>query len=285
MDRRVSVVIATLDRARELVRSLDLLCSLPEEPAVIVVDNGSCDGTPELVRRDFPRVKVIALGENLGAAARTVGVRAAATSYVAFSDDDSWWAPGSLMIAADRLDSHSRLGLIAARVLVGAEEALDPTCEAMAASPLPRRAGLPGTTVLGFLACGAIVRRSAFLDAGGFEVRFGVGGEEELLAIELASAGWDLVYCEDLIAHHHPSISAHRPGRRRRQCRNALWAAWLRRPLPVALRMTAHAAARGCSDPVAFAAFADALTGLAWAIRRRRPVSKEIEGLLKRLGH
>ena len=43
---------------------------------------------------------VVEAGRNLGAAARTLGARAATTPFVAFSDDDSCWAPGSLASAA-----------------------------------------------------------------------------------------------------------------------------------------------------------------------------------------
>src|SRR5206468_1912268 len=82
-----------------------------------------------------------------------------------------------------------RMALLAARVLVGPAAVIDPTCEAMARSPLPPRADSPGPSILGFLACGAVVRRSAFLAVGGFAGRFGVGGGEELLGIDLALAG------------------------------------------------------------------------------------------------
>ena len=92
-----------------------------------------------------------------GAVARTIGVHLARTPYVAFSDDDSWWEPGALARAAELFDAHPRLGLIAARVLVGADRVPDPINAAMAGSPLPSEPGLPGPSVLGFLACAAIL--------------------------------------------------------------------------------------------------------------------------------
>ncbi len=61
-------------------------------------------------------------------------------------------------------------------------------------SPLPVEPDLPGPPVLGFLACAAIVRRKAYLEVGGFDPRMMIGGEEELLAADLASAGWGLAY-------------------------------------------------------------------------------------------
>ena len=148
----------------------DLQASLPRHEApVILVDNGSSDGTPDVVRRHFPHVDVVELGGNHGSVARNIGVERARTPYVAFADDDSWWAPGALEAAADTLDAHPRLAVLAGRLLVGADERHDPVCALMADSPLGRAADLPGPSVLGFLACGAVVRRDAYLAAGGFD--------------------------------------------------------------------------------------------------------------------
>ncbi len=283
MDPRVTVVIATRDRRGELAITLERLRSIPESPAVIVIDNGSSDGTGGLVRTEHPWARLIEPGENLGAAARTVGARAAGSPYIAFCDDDSWWAPGSLALAAERLDIHPQLALIAARVLVGEAEVLDPTCAAMAASPLPRDDRLPGPSVLGFLACGAVVRRSAYLQVGGFEPRFGVGGEEELLAIDLASAGWGLSYCDDIVAHHHPKASGPRSGRRRIEVRNALWTTWLRRPFSATMARTVQTISRGAGDRQTWLGLRDALRHLPWVVRRRRRVPPDVETALKAL--
>lgn len=132
----MTVVIATRDRVAELRRTLAALTALPESPAIIVVDNGSRDGTARAVRREFPRVTVIRNRRNRKAAARNQGVRRAATRYVAFSDDDSWWAPGALARACDLLSRHPRVGVIAARTLVGADAADDPLNGVLAASPV-----------------------------------------------------------------------------------------------------------------------------------------------------
>jgi GT2 family glycosyltransferase len=280
---RVAIVIATRNRRTELLGTLTRLRALHEQPPIVVVDNGSTDGTAELVRANFRGVQVVGLRRNLGAAARTVGARLVDSPYVAFSDDDSWWAPGALGRAADLLDRHPRLAVLAARVLVGPEERLDPVCDQMAHSPLPPAEDLPGPSVLGFIACGAVVRRAAFLEVGGFNVRLGVGGEEELLSVDLAARGWGLAYVDQVVAHHHPSPSRNPSGRRRIQVRNALWSAWLRRPLGGATRQTAHLVALAMHQPGAWSGVLLAMLGLPWVLRERHPVPGELEAALRTL--
>jgi GT2 family glycosyltransferase len=279
----VAVVIATRNRGTELLGTLAWLRVLHEQPPIVVVDNGSTDGTAELVRANYRGVQVVGLRRNQGGAARTVGARLVDSPYVAFSDDDSWWAPGALSRAAELLDRHPRLAVLAARVLVGPDQRLDPVCREMALSPLPPAADLPGPAVLGFIACGAVVRRAAFLEVGGFDARFGVGGEEELLAVDLAARGWGLAYVEEVIAHHHPSPSRDPSARRRVQVRNALWSAWLRRPLGGAARQTAHLAALAMHQPGVWSGMRLALLGLPWVLRERRPVPRELEAALRTL--
>jgi GT2 family glycosyltransferase len=280
---RVAVVIATRNRGTELVGTLTRLLALHEQPPIVVVDNGSTDGTAELVRAHHPGVQVVGLRRNRGAAARTVGARLVDSPYVAFSDDDSWWAPGALSRAADLLDRHPRLAVLAARVLVGPEQRLDPVCQEMAHSPLPPADDLPGPSVLGFIACGAVVRRAAFLEVGGFDARLGVGGEEELVAVDLAVRGWGLAYVDEVVAFHHPSPTRDPSGRRRVQVRNALWSAWLRRPLGGAARQTAHLVALALHQPGASSGLLLALLGLPWVLRERRAVPRELEAALRSL--
>ncbi|MBI2709142.1 MAG: glycosyltransferase [Actinobacteria bacterium] len=277
-DRRVpvTVVVVTRDRRERLLASLDRVLSLPARPHVVLVDNASSDGTVAAVRRAFPGVEVIALGENLGAAGRNAGVAQARTPFVAFSDDDSWWGPGALAHAARVMALRPRLAVLAARILVGPDERPDPTCEAMRRSPLPRPPDSRLPAILGFVACGAVVRRDAFLAAGGFHPAFGVGGEEDLLALDLAAAGWQLAYDDDLVAHHHPAPHRDERGRRRLEARNALRVAWLRLPAGLACRETAHVLRAGRHRPGTLPGTVDAAREWRWIKEQRRPVPPDV---------
>jgi GT2 family glycosyltransferase len=269
---RVAVVVVTRDRVGQLVHALARLCALPRPPRIVVVDNGSSDGTADTVRSRFPGVTVVRSPLNLGGAGRNLGARCVDVPYVAFCDDDEWWAPGSLERAVDVLDAHPDVALVASRIVVEPDGRTDPTCAAMAGSPLGQPGHLPGPRVLGFLAGGAVVRRAAFLEAGGFDPRFVVGGEESVLAWDLARLGWELVYVEDVELHHRPSTMRDPPVRRRREHRNALWSSWLRRPARDALRLTVRSMRAGVRDPDVRAGLSDALRGASWVVRNRRPV-------------
>ena len=218
-------------------------------PPYILIDNASTDGTAEAVRERHPDVVVVELAENRGSVARNEGVLLARTPYIAFSDDDSWWGPGALEQAARAFAAYPRLGLLAARTLVGPDERLDPVSAQLAVSPLGTEPDLPGPSVLGFLACSAIVRRRAHLDVGGFEPLLFFLAEEMVLAVHLAAAGWGLAYVDEVVAHHHPPPGRPRSrSRQRLHGRNELLGAWLCRPYAVALAATARAVGSGVRD-------------------------------------
>jgi GT2 family glycosyltransferase len=228
----VTVVVASRNR-RE-----DLLATLPRHEApVVLVDNASTDGTVEAVRQAHPEVALLPLERNEGAHGRTLGAARARTAFLAFADDDSWWAPGDLARAVAIMRAHPRLALLNARILVGPEERLDPVCEEMAASPLGTASDLPGPSLLGFVACAALVRTEAFEAVGGFDPVVRFPGEEERLALDLAAAGWGLAYVDAVTVHHHPSPRRDAPGMRQAGI-------WRSRLLTAAMRLPALDVAR-----------------------------------------
>ncbi|MEU1367783.1 glycosyltransferase [Streptomyces sp. NPDC005803] len=274
---RTTVAIITRNRRESLLRTLDRLQALPESPPVLVVDNGSTDGTAQAVRAHPSGARLLSPGHNTGAVGRNLAARHARTPYVAFSDDDSWWEPGALKAAEALFDTYPRLGLVAARTVVQPGSSEDPVNALLAGSPLPTRADLPGTPVLGFLGCAAIARRSAFLAVGGYHGLLFFGGEETLLAYDLTAAGWGVVYEPSLISHHGPA-PGERPGRTVALRRNSLLTAWLRRPLPRALGETARLLqdwSGGC--PGAGRALREALVKMPSALRQRRRLPGWVE--------
>ncbi len=265
----VTVVVMSRDR-RE-----DLLASLPRHEApVVFVDNASTDGSVDAVRAAHPDVTVLPLDRNVGARARTIGAERAGTPFVAFADDDSWWAPGDLARAAQTMRAHPRLAVLNARILVGPEERPDPMCTEMAGSPLGTEPDLPGPSLLGFVACGAMVRTEAFLAVGGFDPVVRFPGEEERLSLDLAAAGWGLAYVDAVTVHHHPSVRRHDPAARRAAIwRSRVLTAVLRLPLRDVVRVAAAAVRAGRPGRLGLVR---ALRDLPHAVRRRRPAPEAV---------
>jgi GT2 family glycosyltransferase len=199
------------------------------------------------------------------------------TPYVAFCDDDTWWEPGSLRRAADALEAHPRLGVVTGRILVepGARE--DPINAELLHSPVEGPAWLPGPALGSFLAGASVVRREAFAEVGGFSERLWLGGEEELLAADLATAGWELCHLPDVVVHHQASTVRDPHLRRRHGLRNTLWFIWLRRPLRAALRRSRDVIGGAPRDRVTALALLDALRGAPWVLRERRPLPEHVE--------
>lgn len=274
---KTTVVVVTRNRAAELRRTLAELRALRPPPPIIVVDNDSTDDTVA-VAGAFGAVRVVRLPGNHGAAARNVGVALAETPYVAFSDDDSWWAGDALAHAERVLDDHPRVGLVAGRTLVGADHRDDPVNEMMATSPLGHPLGLPGPLILGFLACAAVVRKEAYLQAEGFSPLLHFGAEERLLSMDLAASGWHLCYVPEVRAHHHPSTW--RPPhawRRRVEQRNNALIAWMRRPLRQCVAETAALLGRVPREPENLLVVAGIVRRLPWALAQRKRLPPEVE--------
>ena len=276
-DPRVAVVVITHQRRDELLLALERLVALPERPHVVVVDNGSSDGTAAAVRERFPQVELIASPENLGAVGRNLGVARLDTPYVAFCDDDTWWEPGSLRTAADVLDAHPRLAVVTARILVEPGGTEDPIVAELRDSPVRGADWLPGPALGSFLAGASVLRREAFEEVGGFSERLWLGGEEELMAGDLAACGWELCYLPALTVHHQASRARDPHKRRADGIRNTLWTTWLRRPVRPALRRTVHLLRTVPRDRVTARGLAEAARGLPWVLRERRVLPAHAE--------
>jgi GT2 family glycosyltransferase len=273
---KLAVVVITHNRRAELLHTLDRLAALPERPPVVVVDNGSGDGTAAAVRLHHPGVTLIELPDNRGALGRNVGVAAVDTPYVAFCDDDTWWEPGALERAAEVLDLHPQIAVLTARIVVQPAGVDDPINEDMRESGLPR-GDLPGYPLLSFLAGASVVRREAFEQVGGFSPLLGFNGEEELLAAEFASAGWSMRHLPELVVHHAASAARDHESYLRRGVRNSLWFWWLRRPVGSATRRTAHLLVSAPRTRAAAAGLWEGVRGMPYVLRHRRVVPSAVE--------
>lgn len=110
----VSVVIPAYN-SRELIGSaLDsVFAQTYSSVEIIVVDDGSSDGTEEWVRIQYPSVKVVRIANQGPSGARNQGIQLATGDYVAFLDADDVWHPGKLEAQIGVMERYDDIGLVA----------------------------------------------------------------------------------------------------------------------------------------------------------------------------
>jgi glycosyltransferase involved in cell wall biosynthesis len=103
----VSVIIPTCNRARVLPRALDsVLQQTLAADEIIVIDDGSTDGTAELVRRRYPQVRLLQQRNRGVSAARNRGIEQAGCDWIALLDSDDRWLPTKLEAQCGLLQQH-----------------------------------------------------------------------------------------------------------------------------------------------------------------------------------
>jgi len=109
---QISVVVPTFNRAHTLPRALDsvLRQSLPVAE-IIVVDDGSQDGTANLIRRRYPQVHYLRQPNGGVSSARNRGIEAAGGDWIAFLDSDDAWLPDKLAAQRAVLRGHPNIRL------------------------------------------------------------------------------------------------------------------------------------------------------------------------------
>ncbi|GAA2721740.1 glycosyltransferase family 2 protein [Cellulomonas aerilata] len=202
---RLTVVIPVKDGRGVVGQQLDALLAQVglEDFEVLVVDNGSTDGTPDLVRtyagRD-PRVRLLEARDRAGAShARNAGLRAARSPSVAFCDADDVVSPGWAAAMADALEHHA---------LVGGPlewDRLNPTWAARARGRVQKDGWsvlVPGPPWPYPFAANTGVRRSVALEVGGYDEDLPWGGEDNDFAYRLRAVGIEPVWVPDAVVHY-----------------------------------------------------------------------------------
>jgi glycosyltransferase involved in cell wall biosynthesis len=154
----VSVIIAVKDGERFLAEAIDGVLEQTYRPLeVIVVDDGSTDGTAE-VARSFEEVQYIYQTNRGHAAALNVGLRRAAGQFLAFLDADDVWEPNKLELQVGYLMENPAVDLVIART----QNFLEPGAQLPAI--LTKDLSLEDSVLLSL---GALVGRRAVFDVVG----------------------------------------------------------------------------------------------------------------------
>jgi glycosyltransferase involved in cell wall biosynthesis len=116
-DGRVTVIIPTYNRAAVLRRAVDSVRAQTAADCcdVLIVDDGSTDGTARVLAELGPGVQVVRQANAGGAAARNTGIRASRGEFVAFLDSDDYWLPDKIERQLAAMRRWPDIALVAGR--------------------------------------------------------------------------------------------------------------------------------------------------------------------------
>lgn len=161
----VSVIIATRNRARLLARAVESARGAGRDVEIVVVDDASTDGTPDVCRAT-PGVRHVRVerGQGLGGA-RNLGIAASRGELITFLDDDDVRLPGSLDVQAAALRSAPEAGMVYGQTVLGDQDCA-PTGDVYP-DPCPRGDIFWDLLEQNFIGCpSAVFRRSCLYRVG-----------------------------------------------------------------------------------------------------------------------
>jgi GT2 family glycosyltransferase len=295
----VSVIIPNWNGAHHLPGCLESLRRQTFHALeVIVTDNGSTDGSLELLAHEYPEVQVLALGENRGfTGACNVGVRAAGGAFAVLLNNDTEADPRWLAEVVAAFERHPEAGIVASKMLL-----FDRRDTLHTAGDFYRVDGIPGNrgvwqkdegqydreeTV--FSACGgSAAYRKAMLDQVGLlDKDFFYSCEDVDLAWRAQLAGWRCIYAPRAVVYHKLGASGGGATASFYDGRNFiyllakdypgdLWRIHWRAILRAQLRITVEAlrAWRGAAARARLRGQLAGLAGLPHMLRKRRTVQR-----------
>lgn len=219
MNEKVSVVVVSRNTRELTLRCvLALLASEGVDLEVVVADNGSWDGSADLLEGVSPRVRVLRLGGNLGfGAANNRGMQCCSAGKIALVNSDAFVEPGALRRMAQFLNRNPSVGVVGPQLL-NADGTHQESCFQF---PTPLRAWMEN---LGLSWCwkrfrrgevefgcksvdwvsGAclMLRREVLERVGGFDEKFFLYSEETDWQYRMRQAGWRIWWISDSRVTH-----------------------------------------------------------------------------------
>lgn len=245
MNYRVSVGILSWNRKDALRTALESVRrqTIFDEAEVVVVDNCSTDGSREMIRNEFPFVRLVERSENSGLAeGRNILVRLANAPVVFWMDDDCELVEDDCLEQLVReMEIHPQYAVVFARILEevnGQSHLMHLFLPSDVLSPEPFE--WVGTFPVTFASGGTCVRTRQFLKLGGYDGDFFRMGVENAFSYRVFNANEAIHYYPNVTIIHRP----HSYGRNFRvinfySTRNSLLGFWRYLPVPAAMVCTA----------------------------------------------
>lgn len=214
----VSVIIVNWNGEKFLPECLESLKHQIYQPSsIILVDNGSTDGSIDLIRHTYPHIKTIVLSDNKGfSIANNIAIRTIQTDYIALLNNDAVAHPLWLRRLVEGLESHPEAGFAASKMLIyDRPNVIDRAGDAYTrgGAALLRGRGRNAAAfneeewVFGACAGAALYRASMLDDVGLFDEEFFLLYEDVDLSFRAQLKGYKCLYVPEAIVYHKGSGS------------------------------------------------------------------------------
>lgn len=215
--KSVNVIVVNFNGRHHLEQCLPALekqTRLADE--VIVVDNGSSDGSCEYLRKRHPGMKLIELPENQGFTGGNIaGYMASTGDYIVLLNNDTRPEPDWLEKLTLCADSLSHVGIVASHITDWQGHYTDTAGDGCTVTgrgyKLMHGRSTQNTLDSGYVfsacACAALYRREMLDEIGFFEPSFFMNAEDTDLAFRAQLAGWKAYLCADAVVRHRIGAS------------------------------------------------------------------------------
>jgi GT2 family glycosyltransferase len=220
---RVSVVIPNWNGKDDLPACLDSLLAQTQECRIIVVENGSVDGSLEMLREKYPDILVLVNRVNLGfAGGVNTGIRQAlrdSDDFVALFNNDAIADKNWLKELVTDITANDDAGIVTCKLMDSKREHLDSTGDMYTiwGLPYPRGRGEPVSDkyddrVEVFAASGgaSVYRISMLREIGLFDEDFFAYYEDVDISFRAQLAGWKVRYAPEAVAYHQIGMTSGR---------------------------------------------------------------------------
>ncbi|MBU1095473.1 MAG: glycosyltransferase family 2 protein [Bacteroidetes bacterium] len=191
----VTINILSFNRKEELRNTIkNVMMQSYKNIEVIVVDNASTDGAPDMVKEEYPQVKLIRLKKNIGVSGWNEGFKAAAGKFVLVLDDDSYPSEHAIRNGVDLLALNKKTGVIAYSIYNTRIE----NSETEEFKDTPSL----------FVGCGALIRKEVLRKVGLFNELIFIYLHELDFSARVYNAGFFIKYLSNSTVFHKQSLKS-----------------------------------------------------------------------------
>jgi len=198
----VSIVIITWNRKTDVLETVQTIYEQSyQNYEIVLVDNGSSDGTVEIVSQLHPKVKLVALDKNIGIAARNVGVEVSQGEIIFFLDSDASLGQESIANVVRKFRSEPKIGVINSKIVNAYTKQLD-NIAGWSYSEKDKDDQDKEFLSFSFSEGGAAIRKKLFSEVGIFWEPLFFGCEGFEYSLRVLDAGYDILYFPDSVVFH-----------------------------------------------------------------------------------